>query len=234
MYIHKEGRKLIGMTFAIVMVIFTAMIFLVPHWTFFHGLFIAILFALWVAVALFFRIPRRVFTDDSQRLISPADGTVVTIEEVEEKEYIKGECIQLSVFMYGTDVHVNRYPCDGTIEYYKYHRGNYFVASYPKASVLNERTTVGLRLPDGQKIVLRQVAGTMARRIVCYAREGEQVKQNQEMGFIKFGSRVDIFVPKHFLIDVDVQDTVRNAISPICTIVPEPEEHPRTEPVNNN
>ena len=125
MYIHKEGRKLIGMTFAIVMVIFTAMIFLVPHWTFFHGLFIAILFALWVAVALFFRIPRRVFTDDSQRLISPADGTIVTIEEVEEKEYIKGECIQLSVFMYGTDVHVNRYPCDGTIEYYKYHRGNY-------------------------------------------------------------------------------------------------------------
>ena len=86
MYIHKEGRKLIGMTFAIVMVIFTAMIFFVHHWTFFHGLFIAILFALWVAVALFFRIPRRVFTDDAQRLISPADGTIVTIEEVEEKE----------------------------------------------------------------------------------------------------------------------------------------------------
>ena len=218
MYIHKEGRKLIGMTFAIVMVIFTAMIFLVPHWTFFHGLFIAILFTLWVAVALFFRIPRRVFTDDSQRLISPADGTIVTIEEVEEKEYIKGECIQLSVFMYGTDVHVNRYPCDGTIEYYKYHRGNYFVASYPKASVLNERTTVGLRLPDGQKIVLRQVAGTMARRIVCYAREGEQVKQNQEMGFIKFGSRLTVFIPGDAEPLVKVGDKVKGSVSPIARL----------------
>lgn len=218
MYIHKEGRKLIWWLFAIVMAIFAAMVFLVQHWTFFHGLFIVILFAFWVAVSLFFRIPRRVFTDDPQRLISPADGTIVTIEEVEEKEYIKGECIQLSVFMYGTDVHVNRYPCDGTIEYYKYHRGNYFVASYPKSSDLNERTTVGMRLPDGQKIVVRQVAGTMARRIVCYAREGEEVKQNQEMGFIKFGSRVDVFVPKHFAIEVGLQDKVKNGISPLCSI----------------
>lgn len=126
--------------------------------------------------------------------------------------------MQISIFMYGTDVHVNRYPCDGTVEYYKFHRGNYFVASYPKSSVLNERTSVGLKLPNGQKILIRQVAGTMARRIVCYAREGEQVKQNQEMGFIKFGSRIDLFVPKTFSIDVDIQDTVRNAISPICTI----------------
>ncbi len=222
MYFHKEGRKLIGITFAIVMLIFMAMIFFVNRWTFFHGLFIAILLLSWVAVSLFFRIPRRIFTNDTQRLISPADGTIVTIEEVEEKEYIKGECLQLSVFMYGTDVHVNRYPCDGTIEYFKYHRGNYFVASYPKSSDLNERTTVGLRLADGQKIVLRQVAGTMARRIVCYAREGEHVKQNQEMGFIKFGSRVDIFVPKHFAIEVGLQDKVKNGISPLCSILPEP------------
>ena len=222
MYIHKEGRKLIGVTFLIWLLVFAAMIFFVHHWTIVHVLFIALLFALWVLVSLFFRIPRRVFTDDSQRLISPADGTIVAIEEVEEKEYIKGECLQLSVFMYGTDVHVNRYPCGGVIEYYKYHRGNYFVASYPKSSDLNERTTVGLRLPDGQKIVLRQVAGTMARRIVCYAREGEEVKQNQEMGFIKFGSRVDIFVPKHFAIEVGMQDKVKNGISPLCSILPDP------------
>jgi len=220
MYFHKEGRKLIGITFLIWLAIFGAMVFFVHHWTVFHGLFIAILFALWVAVSLFFRIPRRVFTDDVQRLISPADGTIVTIEEVLEKEYIKGECLQISVFMNGTDVHVNRYPCDGTIEYCKYHKGNYFVASYPKSSDLNERSTVGMRLPDGQKIVIRQVAGTMARRIVCYAREGEQVKQNQEMGFIKFGSRVDIFVPKHFAIEVGLQDTVKNGITPLCSITP--------------
>ena len=143
---------------------------------------------------------------------------IVTIEETMEKEYIKEECMQISIFMGGNDVHVNRYPCDGVVEYSKFHRGNYFVASYPKSSVLNERTSVGMRLPGGQKILIRQVAGTMARRIVCYAREGETVKQNQEMGFIKFGSRVDIFIPKSFAIEVDVQDRVKNGISPICMI----------------
>ena len=177
--------------FAVVMVIYLLMIFFVQHWTVFHYLFMTILLGFWVMVAMFFRIPRRIFTEDGQRLIAPADGVIVTIEETMEKEYIKEEC---------------------------FHRGNYFVASYPKSSVLNERTSVGLRLPDGQKIMIRQIAGTMARRIVCYAREGEQVKQNQEMGFIKFGSRIDLFVPKHFTIDVDLQDVVKNAISPICTI----------------
>ena len=224
MYIHREGKKLILGMFAVVMVIYLLMIFFVQHWTVFHYLFTTILLGFWVMVAMFFRIPRRIFTEDGTRLIAPADGVIVTIEETMEKEYIKEECIQISIFMNGTDVHVNRYPCDGMVEYYKFHRGNYFVASYPKSSVLNERTSVGLRLPDGQKIMIRQIAGTMARRIVCYAREGEQVKQNQEMGFIKFGSRIDLFVPKHFSIDVDLEDTVRNAISPICTIVKAPTE----------
>lgn len=220
MYFHKEGRKIIFVTLAVVLVIYAAMIFFVRDWTFFHGLFMCILLLFWMAITLFFRIPRRIFTEDFQQLIAPADGTIVTIEEVMEKEYIKEECMMISIFMSGTDVHVNRYPCDGVVKYAKYHRGNYFIASYPKSSDLNERTTVGLRLADGQKIVLRQVAGTMARRIVCYAREGEVVKQNQEMGFIKFGSRVDIFVPKTFKINVDLQDKVRNAISPIAHIVP--------------
>lgn len=223
MYFHREGKKLILGLLAIDLVIYALMIFFVHHWTVFHYIFIVILLALWACVTLFFRIPRRIFTDDAQRLIAPADGTVVTIEETVEKEYLKSECIQVSIFMYGTDVHVNRYPCDGTIEYYKFHRGNYFVASYPKSSILNEHTSVGMRLKDGQKILLRQVAGTMARRIVCYAREGEEVKQNQEMGFIKFGSRVDLFVPKHFSVDVGLQDVVRNAVSPIITILPHPE-----------
>lgn len=218
MYLHKEGRKIIWGLLSVELVIYAAMIFFVHNWTFFHFLFIAILIAFWVLVARFFRIPRRIFTEDSQQLISPADGTIVAIEETFEKEYIKDECIQLSIFMSANDVHVNRYPCDGTVEYVRFHRGNYFVASYPKSSVLNERTTVGMRLAGGKKIVVRQVAGTMARRIVCYAREGEQVKQNQEMGFIKFGSRVDIFLPKDFQVSVDLQDTVKNAISPVAMI----------------
>ena len=223
MYIHREGKKLIWGLLAVVMVIYLLMILMVHHWTFFHFLFMTILIVFWVMIMLFFRIPRRIFTEDGTRLIAPADGVIVTIEETMEKEYIKNECVQISIFMNGTDVHVNRYPCDGTVEYYKFHRGNYFVASYPKSSVLNERTSVGLRLRDGQKILIRQVAGTMARRIVCYAHEGEQVKQNQEMGFIKFGSRIDLFVPKHFSIDVDIQDVVRNAVSPISTIMPPPD-----------
>lgn len=222
MYLHREGKKIILVTLAVVLIIYAAMIFFVTNWTFFHGLFMLILLVSWVAITLFFRIPRRIFTEDEKQLIAPADGTIVTIEEIFEKEYIKENCIMLSIFMSGTDVHVNRYPCDGTVEYAKYHRGNYFIASYPKSSDLNERTSVGLRLDDGQKIMIRQVAGTMARRIVCYAREGEKVKQNQEMGFIKFGSRIDLFIPKTFEINVDLQDRVRNAISPLARIVPLP------------
>lgn len=218
MYIHKEGRKLLLVTFAIVLVIYAAMIFVVHQWNIFHYVFMAILLVAWVALMLFFRIPRRVFTEDAERLISPADGMVVTTEETYEKEYLKSDCVQLSVFMNGTDVHVNRYPCSGTIEYVKYHKGNYFVASYPKSSVLNEHSSMGLLLDNGQRILIRQVAGVMARRIVCYAREGERVKQNQEMGFIKFGSRVDLFIPKSFEVEVDLQDVVRNGITPLARI----------------
>ena len=218
MYIHKEGRRLILVVFLIILAVYGLMAFFVQHWMVFHYLFAALLFLFWLALASFFRIPRRVFTDDPERLISPADGVVVTVEETFEKEYIKGECVQLSVFMNGTDVHVNRYPCDGLVEYYKYHRGNYFVASYPKSSVLNEHSSVGMLLDSGHRILIRQVAGVMARRIVCYAREGERVKQNQEMGFIKFGSRVDLFIPKSFVVEVGLQDVVRNAITPLAHI----------------
>lgn len=219
MYIHKEGRKLIIGVLIGVLAIYAAMIFTVTHWTFFHYLFMAILLGFWVALTSFFRIPHRIFTEDKETLISPADGTIVTCEETYEKEYLKTDCIQLSVFMYGTDVHVNRYPCAGKIEYVKYHKGNYFVASYPKSSELNEHSSVGMVLENGDRILLRQIAGVMCRRIVCYSREGEEVKQNQEMGFIKFGSRVDLFIPKSYGIEVELQDVVRNGITPLAHIV---------------
>ena len=187
MYIHKEGYRLLFSLLAIFVAITVLMIVLTDHLNFFNWLLIVIMFGFWLALASFFRIPKRVFTEDSQRYIAPADGTICTIEQTFEKEYLNCECLMVSVFMSGTDVHVNRYPVDGTVEYVKYHKGNYFIASYPKSSIMNERASVGMRLENGQKILLRQVAGVMARRIVCYAREGEQVKQNQEMGFIKFG-----------------------------------------------
>ncbi len=219
MKIHREGRTIILLAFGVTAVIWLALLFLAHHWTVFHTIFIVALVIFDILVAAFFRIPRRIFTENANELISPADGTIVTIEQVFEKTYLKEECMQVSIFMSGTDVHVNRYPCDGVVEYVKFRRGNYFVASYPKSSDLNERTEVGMRLTNGKRIMIRQVAGVMARRIVCYAKEGETVKQNQEMGFIKFGSRIDLFLPLDFPISVQLQDKVRNAISPIAEIV---------------
>ncbi len=219
MKIHREGKKIIFITGTLVFMIVLAMLLLVKEWNVVHYLFVASLVIFGFMVTAFFRIPRRIFADNPSELISPADGTIVTIEQVFEKNYIKDECMQVSIFMSGTDVHVNRYPCDGTVEYVKFRRGNYFVASYPKSSDLNERTEVGIRLENGKRILIRQVAGVMARRIVCYAKEGEHVRQNQELGFIRFGSRVDLFMPLDFPISVDLQDKVRNAISPIAEIV---------------
>ena len=219
MKIHREGRTIILLTLGVTALIWLAMLLIVHHWTVFHTIFLVVLLIFDLPVVSFFRIPRRIFTENAAELISPADGTIVTIEQVFEKTYLKEECMQVSIFMSGTDVHVNRYPCDGVVEYVKFRRGNYFVASYPKSSDLNERTEVGMRLTNGKRIMIRQVAGVMARRIVCYAKEGETVKQNQEMGFIKFGSRIDLFLPLDFPISVQLQDKVRNAISPIAEIV---------------
>lgn len=219
MKIHREGKTIILLTAGVTFLIWLAMLLFTHHWTVLHYVFLGALVVFDLMVAAFFRIPRRIFTVSDNELISPADGTIVTIEQVFEKHYIKEECMQVSIFMSGTDVHVNRYPCDGVVEYVKFRRGNYFVASYPKSSDLNERTEVGIKLANGKKIMIRQVAGVMARRIVCYAKEGEAVRQNQEMGFIKFGSRIDLFLPLDFPISVQLQDRVKNAISPIAEIV---------------
>ena len=219
MKIHREGKSIILLTFGVTFLIWFVMLLFVHHWTPYHYIFLSALVLFDLLVASFFSIPRRIFTENETELISPADGTIVTIEQVFEKSYLKADCMQVSIFMSGTDVHVNRYPCDGVVEYVKFRRGNYFVASYPKSSDLNERTEVGMKLANGKKIMIRQVAGVMARRIVCYAKEGESVKQNQEMGFIKFGSRIDLFLPLDFPINVGLQDRVKNGISPIADIV---------------
>lgn len=218
MYIHKEGHRLLLTLLVIFAAITVLMVVFTSPLNFFNYLLIVLMFGFWIALASFFRIPRRVFTEDDAQLIAPADGTICTIEQTFEKEYLNCECLMVSVFMNGTDVHVNRYPANGTIDYVKYHKGNYFVASYPKSSIMNERASIGMVLEDGQKILMRQVAGVMARRIVCYAHEGEKVKQNQELGFIKFGSRVDLFLPLDTELCVSLQDTVRNGVTPIARI----------------
>lgn len=218
MYIHKEGHRLLGWLGLVLLVTAALIIWFEQYLNIWFLLLWAIVFILWSLLLYFFRIPKRNFVQDESLLISPADGTICAIEQVFEKEYLNCECLQVSVFMYGTDVHVNRYPVSGHVDYVKYHKGNYFVASYPKSSVLNEHSSIGMTMSNGQKILMKQIAGVMARRIVCYAKEGEDVKQNQEIGFIKFGSRVDLFLPLGTELTVKLQDKVKNGLSTLAKL----------------
>lgn len=157
----------------------------------------------------FFRNPVRVIGKADNGLIyAPADGKVVVIEEAEETEYLKERRIQVSIFMSPLNVHVNRNPVGGKVEYCKYHPGKYLVAWHPKSSSENERTTVVYNT-DGRKLLMRQIAGAVARRIVCYLREGQEVVQGEDMGFIKLGSRVDLFLPLDAKIEVKMGDVVK-------------------------
>src|SRR5690606_25148279 len=165
-------------------------------------------FLLWFWIVWFFRIPARSFTYDDTKLIAPADGKVVVIEETEEQEYFKDKRFQVSIFMSPLNVHVNRNPLSGVVKYMKYHPGKYLVAWHPKSSTENERTT--LVIDNGKTpVLLRQIAGALARRICYYVREGDVVKQNDEFGFIRFGSRVDIFLPIGTKVNVKIGETVK-------------------------
>ncbi|MBO7227914.1 MAG: phosphatidylserine decarboxylase family protein [Bacteroidales bacterium] len=218
MHIHREGRKLIFICFVIAISLIAIISIFIPHLNIFHYIFFVALLVMVLLVTSFFRIPQRVFSFDENEIIAPADGKIVVIENVFEKEFLKTECVQVSIFMSPANVHVNRYPVSGVVKYVKYHKGNYFVASHPKSSTLNEHSSIGLEMSNGTQIFLRQIAGAVARRIVCYSKEGDVVKQNQELGFIKFGSRVDIFIPLTAEIDVDLEDVVRGGISTIAVL----------------
>ena len=160
-------------------------------------------------VLQFFRSPKReILLPDNNIIYAPADGKIVAIEEVEENEYFDDKRIQISIFMSPTNVHVNRNPIGGTVNYFKYHPGKYLVAWHPKSSTENERTTVVIG--NGEvEILLRQIAGAVAKRIVNYVEEGEKVIQGKELGFIKFGSRVDLFLPLNAQIEVDLNQKVK-------------------------
>jgi phosphatidylserine decarboxylase len=166
----------------------------------------------------FFRLPIFDVKKDGGIVLSPADGKVVVIEEVEESEYFKDKRIQVSIFMSPFNVHVNRNPVDGKVCYAKYHPGLYLVAWHPKSSTENERTTVVYEHSSGVKILMRQIAGALARRIVYYVKEQDQVEQGAEMGFIKFGSRVDLFLPIGTKINVGLNEVVKGGISNIATL----------------
>jgi phosphatidylserine decarboxylase len=169
-----------------------------------------------VVVIQFFRHPTRVHTINSNAIIAPADGEVVVIEETNEDEYFKDKRIQVSIFMSPINVHVNRYPIAGIVTYAKYHAGKFLIASLPKASTENERTTVVVKHENGTSILFRQVAGALARRIVMYSKEGDAATQCGEMGFIKFGSRVDLYLPLNAKLKIKIGDAVKGSQSVIA------------------
>jgi phosphatidylserine decarboxylase len=209
MAVHKEGYKIILVAFLIAALINVA-VFLASngdiHFLKISGVVTIILFFLIVS---FFRSPRREHYGNDDAILAPADGKIVVIEEVEEPEYLKEKCIQVSIFMSPTNVHINWFPVDGIVKYFRHHKGRFKAAYLPKSSTENERTTIVIKHADGVLVLLRQVAGAMARRIVSYVEEGKEVKQGQQLGFIKFGSRVDLYLPLDTKIYVKLNQKVR-------------------------
>ncbi|MBS1582344.1 MAG: phosphatidylserine decarboxylase family protein [Bacteroidetes bacterium] len=171
-------------------------------------------------VLWFFRVPARTVTVDDNAVLSPCDGKVVAIEEVHEPEHFRDQRVQVSIFMSPLNVHINFNPIGGTTTYYKYHPGKYLVAWHPKSSTENERSTVVVEHPRHGEVLFRQIAGALARRIVTYSREGRPAAQGAEFGFIKFGSRVDVFLPKGARIAVRIGDRVQGSTSVIARFEP--------------
>ena len=204
MRIHKEGTTIMLVTTLILLVLNVGIYFLHIQW-------LSILIGLaslifWYLIVQFFRYPLRVNTAGPLDVVSPADGKVVVIEKVFESEYLNKEVMQVSVFMSPLNVHVNWSPIAGLVTYYKYHAGKYLVAWHPKSSTENERTTSVVKHANGTEVLFRQIAGALANRIVNYLKEGEQLEQGHEAGFIKFGSRVDVFLPLDAEILVKIGD----------------------------
>jgi len=212
---HKEGYLIIINTFLII----AAIAVLVEYNISIEWLKIIIqvtALILLILVLQFFRNPKRTTSKNEKHLIAPVDGKVVIVEEVFEKEYFKDNRIQISIFMSPLNVHVTRYTMSGIVNFSKYHPGKYLVAWHPKSSELNERTTIVLENKTFGEVLYRQIAGAVARRIVNYAEKGSQVVQGEDAGFIKFGSRVDLFLPLKTQIDVKVDDVVKGGIQTIA------------------
>jgi len=209
---HKEGHKIILIALAICIVLSLVADYFVEN-SFIKGGIVISLIILLVLILQFFRNPKRAFTTNENHVLSPVDGKVVVIEEVFEKEYYNEKRIQVSVFMSPVNVHVTRYPVSGEVVYSKYHPGKFLVAWHPKSSEENERTTVVVKSNKFGDILHRQIAGAMAKRIVNYAEEGQKVNQAEDSGFIKFGSRVDVFLPLDTKIDVSLNQKVKGGIT---------------------
>ena len=209
---HKEGYKIITIAFLICAVLSLAAHFLIENELIEKGVILFFLILL-ILILQFFRNPKRNYKLNLNEVLSPVDGKVVVIEEVFEKEYFKDKRIQISVFMSPINVHVTRYPVGGNVVFSKYHPGKFLVAWHPKSSEENERTTVVVKNEVFGDVLHRQIAGAVAKRIVNYAKEGQEVEQTSDSGFIKFGSRVDIFLPLGTKINVSLNQKVKGGVS---------------------
>lgn len=206
MTIHKEGFSTIFIVVAIYLAISTLIYFISSSVVFQWLTMILAIPA--IGIINFFRNPSRRAVIEDGAIIAPADGTIVAIEEVYEGEYLKCQCLQVSIFMSIFNVHINWFPIRGIVRYARHHSGRFQAAYLPKSSTENERTSVAIERPDGTQILVRQIAGACARRIVCYAQESKEVDQDSQMGFIKFGSRVDLYLPLGTQIDVKLKEKV--------------------------
>ncbi|MGA0556974.1 phosphatidylserine decarboxylase family protein [Larkinella sp. VNQ87] len=219
MTIHKEGYQILFWTIVILLGInILSISYLFSGNETAITLVVAISLVLFLLILQFFRKPRRVTTLNDQHVISPCDGTVVVIEEVDEPEYFQQKRRQVSIFMSPLNVHINFHPVSGTVQYVKYYPGKYLVAWHPKSSTENERTSVVIKAKNGAEVLLRQIAGALARRIVWYAKEGQQVQQGHELGFIKFGSRVDLFLPLDAEVKVKIGEKTKGGITVIADL----------------
>lgn len=213
MTIHKEGYTSIAIVVLVIFVANALVHYFMPDNTVVVWLVYIISFLLFIAILQFFRNPKRTIITDENLILCPADGKVVVIEETEETEYFNDSRIQVSIFMSPINVHINRNPVGGVVSFFRYHAGKYLVAWHPKSSTLNERTSIAVRTATGREVLFRQIAGAMARRIVWYVQEGMSVKQGEEFGFIKFGSRVDVFLPLGTKVDVKIGDQVTGGLT---------------------
>lgn len=205
MTIHKEGHKMLGKLFVLCTASIYGAVQFLNEWPISQKFIIGIAVFIFLIVLQFFRSPKRNTKINPHQIIAPADGKVVVIEDVLEPEYFNDTRKQISIFMSPVNVHVNRNPVSGIVKYFKYHPGKYLVAWHPKSSTENERTTAVVETAAGVPVLFRQIAGALARRICWYIKENDSVTQGEEFGFIKFGSRIDIFLPTDAKILVDLE-----------------------------
>ncbi len=218
MDIHREGYRILISTLLILAGANAALLYFLQDHEIIKLAFFGLSFIFFLLILQFFRYPRRSLTFNDKYVIAPADGKVLAIEQTEEPEYFRDKRIQISIFMSPVNVHANWYPMSGKITYLRHHKGKYLVAWHPKSSTENERTSIVIEKESRVAILVRQIAGALANRIVFYPHEGDVIRQGAELGFIKFGSRVDVFLPLTAKVNVNLNDTTKGGITVLAEL----------------